>query len=316
MKKLILSVSILAAAYTVNAQTQPPNAGMDTWSSGSLQEPQEPTGWVSANVLASPLLTFPNPNPNPTSVTADNSAPAPFAGAFSAKIVTVVLTSNPAFPTVADTLGTLMLGSVKTSTPYLLPGVSYTDKPLTFSFQSAYTAVGPDAATVFVQLSKWNTASTPASRTIITQDAAVIAPSSTFMNNSFNLTYLNGTVIPDTLQIIFSASATRANSRAGSTLLIDALAFTGINGIHEYTNSVKFSTYPNPSSAVLNLVTDSKHVDKLSILDITGREIEAVKITADHTMLNTSSYTAGVYIYTAMNSQGEIVARGKFNVIR
>jgi hypothetical protein len=313
MKKLILSITVLATAYIVNAQTQPPNAGMETWGA-TVNEPVEPTSWVSANVLASPLVTFPNPNPNPTSVTQATTAPAPFAGTYSAKITSVVLTTNPAYPSVPDTAGSLLLGSVKTSAPFLISGTPYTDRPITFTFQSAYTAVGPDAASVFVQLSKWNTAS--ATRTIITQDAAVIAPGAAFSLNTINLTYLNSTTIPDTLQIVFSASATRANARPGSVLLIDGLAFTGINGIKEYQNLVKFSTYPNPANSILNLVTDARRVEKLSIMDITGREIEALKITSDRTVLSTSAYNAGMYIYTALNSQGEIVARGKFNVIR
>ncbi len=316
MKKLILSMTVFAAVYTINAQTQPPNAGMENWSSSPLNEPKDPTGWVSENVLASALLTFPATNTNPTSVTQDNVAPAPFAGSFSAKIVTVVTTTNPGYPSIPDTSGSLFLGSVSTTSPYVFPGLAYTDKPMTFSFQSAYVPSGADVASVSVRLTKWNTATTPASRTTISQDLVVIPASATFMPNSFNLTYLNTTTFPDTLQIMFNACGTRNMAKPGSTLIIDQLAFTGISGIQEYKNNVRFSTYPNPANSILNLVTDSKQVENLSVYDITGRVIETMKITSDRTVLNTSSYTAGIYFYSAVNNQGEIVARGKFNVIR
>jgi hypothetical protein len=51
-------------------------------------------------------------------------------------------------------------------------------------------------------------------------------------------------------------------------------------------------------------------------MDITGKQIELVKITADRTQLNTAEYVSGIYIYAASNNKGEIVARGKFNVVK
>jgi hypothetical protein len=317
MKKSILTLAAIGVAYILQAQTpaQPPNAGMEQWGS-ALNEPKEPTSWVSENALASPLLTFPNPNPNPTSVTQDNTAPAPFAGVYSAKITTVVVTSNPGYPTIPDTVGYLILGSVKTSAPFLIPGAPYTSKPLTFSFESMYSPVGGDASGVSVQLSKWDPTTTPASRIIIATAVSVIAPSSTFTLNNLNLTYLNQTAVPDTLQLSFSSSATRSGARPGSALVLDGLAFTGINGIQEYKNSVSFSAYPNPANSEINLVTSSKEVSLVNVYDITGRQIEALKITSDRTLLNTSSYTTGIYFYSASNNKGEIMARGKFNVVK
>jgi hypothetical protein len=317
MKKSILTLAALGVACMIQAQTpaQPPNAGMETWGS-ALNEPKEPTGWVSENALASPVLTFPNPNPNPTSVTQDNTAPAPFAGLYSAKITTVVVTTNPGYPTIPDTVGYLILGSVKTSPPYLIPGAPYTSKPLTFTFESMYTPVGGDAAGVSVQLSKWDATTTPPSRIVIATAVSVIAPSSVFTLNSLNLTYLNQTAVPDTLQLSFSSSATRSGARPGSELVLDGLAFTGINGIQEYKNAVSFNAYPNPASSEINLVTSSKEVSLVNVYDITGRELEALKITSDHTVLNTASYTTGIYFYSATNSKGEILARGKFNVVK
>jgi hypothetical protein len=308
MKKILLSIAVVAAAYQVNAQTQPPNAGMETWAS-TFGEPQEPTGWVTANAFASPLISA----SNPTSATQYTPS---YAGTYAAKIATVKLTTNPAYPAVADTIGVLVLGSVKTTAPYLLSGIPYIQKPISLSFESMYTPVGGDAASAVVELTKWNTATTPASRIVIAKSAAIIAPSATYMANSITLTYLDQVTIPDTLQIIFSASSSRAGARPGSALVIDAVALSGINGIQEYKNTVQFSTYPNPAASELNLVTDSKKVDAISIMDITGKQIELVKITADRTQLNTAEYVSGIYIYAASNNKGEIVARGKFNVVK
>jgi hypothetical protein len=309
MKKLLLPLAVLAAAFSINAQTQPANGGMETWGA-TYSEPQEPTNWVSANILASPLLTAPNPNNNPTSVTQYTPA---FAGSFSAQIKTVVLTYNPAYPSLPDTMGALILGAVTTSTPYLLAGHPYTDRPNTFMFESMYTPVSDDSAWVYVQLSKWS----GSSRTIIAQNIANIPVSGSFSAQSFVLSYLDMTTVPDTLQISFySSKARRHGMRPGSILVVDGIGFSGFMGINEYKNDVKFNTYPNPAGAVLNISTDSRKVDVLNIYDITGKAVDAFAVTADRTQLNTGSYAPGMYFYCAANKAGEIVARGKFNVTR
>ncbi len=309
MKKILLSLTALCAVILVNAQTQPPNAGFETWGS-SLGEPQEPTGWVSENVLASPLLTTPNPNPNPTSVTQYTPAQT---GSFSCQVVTKVITYNPAYPALADTMGALILGKVSTSSPYLLAGIAYTDRPNTFSFESMYTPVGSDSAWAYVALTKW----TGSSRSIIASNYSDIPPSATWMPRSFTLNYLSTTVVPDTLQITFySSSLKRHSMMPGSTLVLDALAFSGYMGVNEYQNIVKFNTYPNPAGSVLNINTDAKKVEMLNVYDITGKVVQTLNITADHTVVNTESFNAGMYFYCATNKAGETLARGKFNVAR
>ncbi|HXC03615.1 MAG TPA: T9SS type A sorting domain-containing protein [Bacteroidia bacterium] len=310
MKKLILSMLALGSAAYVNAQTPAavPNGDMENWSSNpTLNEPQEPTGWVSENVFCSPLL---HPT-DPVSVTKYTTAP--FLHTASCQIQTVVVptSGNPAYPTLADTVGTLVLGSVTATAPYLLPGAPYTDKPQTFSYETQYTpASGTDSAYVVVQLTK----RVSGVRTIVAMNAMNIPPSSVWTANSFSLSYINPALTPDSLTIVFTSSYNRKKAAPGSVLLIDALAFTGINGIQEYQNLVHFSTYPNPANSELNLNTEAGKVNLVNITDISGRVIETIHITSDHTVLNTGTYGAGLYLYTALSKEGTVQARGKFNV--
>jgi hypothetical protein len=307
MKKALLTLTALCAVFTINAQTQPPNAGMEIWGS-SIGEPQEPTSWVCENFLASPALT--SPNPNPTSVTQYTPA---FAGSFSAAIKTVVLSYNPGYPGLPDTMGVLILGKVQGTAPFLLAGIPYTDRPNAFAFETMYTPVLDDTAFVNVQLSKWS----GTSRTIIASNVAYISPSTSFMPQSFTLNYLTMTVVPDTLQIsFFSSKARRHGMRPGSVLVVDGLAFSGFMGISEYKNTVSFAAYPNPANSFLNLTTDSRKVDLVNIYDITGKIVETLPVTVDHTQLNTGNYAPGMYFYCANNKTGETVARGKFQVTR
>ncbi|MFI5148792.1 MAG: T9SS type A sorting domain-containing protein [Bacteroidia bacterium] len=317
MKKLILSMLAISGAAYVNAQTPAavPNGDMETWgSTAPLNEPQEPTGWVSENVFCS---SFMNPA-DPVSVTKYTSSP--FLHTASAQITTVNISpsactgcGNPTYPAVADTVGMLLLGTVKTSAPYLVPGAPYTDKPQTFSYETQYTpASGSDSAYVVVQLTK----RVGGVRTIISQNAVNIPPSSVWSAHSFSLNYTNPTLVPDSVTIIFTSSYNRKKAAPGSVLLVDALAFTGINGIQEYPNLVHFSTYPNPANTELNLNTDAGKVDLVTITDMSGRTIETVHITSDHTVMNTGKYDSGLYLYTAFNKEGVIQARGKFNVTK
>jgi hypothetical protein len=310
MKKLLLAIYTMGSAALTYAQSpaQIPNSGMENWSSNStLNEPVEPTGWFSENIFCSPAL---HPT-DPVSVTKYTPA---FAGNFSAQIKTVVIPSsgNLNYPTIPDTLGELVLGTVQFSSPYLFPGAAYTSKPMTLSFESMYTPVGSDSAYAVIQLSKWTT-----SRQIISFNTYRIPPSGVFTPNTFNLTYLISTLFPDTINIAFTSSANnRHNARGGSILVIDGLNLTGTVGIEEYQNNVHFSTYPNPANTELNITTDASLVDHMNICDLSGRVIASMHVSADHTVINTSTYPAGMYVFNAISKEGVIQARGKFSVTR
>jgi|GEM_PF-1440455 hypothetical protein len=315
MKKLLLSMLVLGTATVMNAQSPVANGDMETWSSSAFSEPQEPTGWVSENIACSPALK----PADPVSVTKYTSSP--FLHTASAQITTVDISTSSSCPScgnplpgsIPDTIGVLILGSITTSAPYIIPGAAYTSKPQTFSFESQYTPANSlDSAYVVVQLSK-NVAGV---HTLIAQNAVEIPPSSVWAAHSFSLNYTNYSLTPDTLTIVFTSSYNRKHAAPGSTLLIDALTFTGINGIQEFQNLVKFDTYPNPSNSELNLNTDAGKVSLVNICDMSGRTIETLAITSDHTTVNTSSFAAGLYIYHAVNKDGVVQARGKFSVTR
>jgi hypothetical protein len=315
MKKILLSITALSTAFLVSAQAPMvvPNGTMEAWSS-AIGEPQGPTSWVTANVFAAPAISA----SNPTSCT---QYTPPFSGTFAAQIKTVVLTTNPAYPGIPDTAGVMMLGKVVFTTPYLLAGVPYTDRPNALSFASIYTPVGADSAFVAVSLTKWDAVN--AVRKVIAQNYNDIGPSTGYNFQSISLTYVDMVTIPDTLQLAFYSSfassgskAIRAKARPGSTLVVDGVTLSGFMGIQEYKNVVSVSSYPNPASTVLNLVTDSRKVDFLNVYDITGQLVDKLAISNDHTLLNTAVYSPGIYIYCAVNRGGETLARGKFNVAR
>jgi hypothetical protein len=305
MKKLLFTLFALGTVAYANAQAQPPNPGMEAWSS-VFTEPQDPTNWISANVF------YVYSSTNPTSVF---QAPTPnnYQGTYSAKITTVKLASNPAPGNIPDTIGYLLNGTVGFSSPYLKPGSPYVSRPQTLTFAAKYTpAVAGDSAYVDVALTKWN----GSSRTTIASNHQGIITSATYIVQNVSINYQSATLFPDTMIITFNSSGGLHNHHLGSALWVDALAFSGTNGIEEYTNAVGFSTFPNPAVSEMTILTEAKKVSFVNVYDMTGRQIEVIKVTGDHTTVNTESYNKGMYIYQAMNSEGAIMARGKFNVVR
>lgn len=304
MKKIALSLIAAGFATCAMAQMQPPNAGMEAWSQ-VVNEPQDPTGWISANVFY--LFSSTNPTSVVQAGTPDN-----YQGTYSAKITTVKLASNPAPGTIPDTIGYLLNGSVTFTSPYLHPGSPYTSRPQTLAFASKYMPVGGDSAYVDVILTKW----TGTSRTIISTTHHGILNNPAYVVQNVTLNYQNAVLFPDTMTITFNASGGLTHHHLGSVLYVDALAFSGSNGIEEYANSVGFSVYPNPAVSEITLMTDARKVSVVTISDMAGRVIESLKVTNDRTHVMTDTYSKGMYIYQALNSQGDLVARGKFSVVR
>ncbi|MDQ3111484.1 MAG: T9SS type A sorting domain-containing protein [Bacteroidota bacterium] len=310
MKKQVLSL-FAVAALTLTASAQAiPNSGFETWGS-SVGEDQQPTGWVSYNVFTAALI---DPgNTNPTSVT---QAPTPdnYQGTYSAKITTITLVTNPASPDIPNTGGFLMLGNVSFVSPYIFAGDNFTSRPTTFTYAAKYTPVGNDTAFALVFLTKWNTTTMSRDTVAAGVDYLPLAVSAYTVRN-INMLFdaaLNNT-IPDTAQILFSSSSSFA-PQPGSALWVDALSFSGYNGINESLLNNGVEVYPNPSSNVTNFDVISEEAYQVVVFDMTGREVNRLMITNKNAKLNSYLMAAGVYTYSVINAENEVLSRGKFSV--
>jgi hypothetical protein len=306
MKKQVLSLfAIVALAVTAYAQ---PNAGFETWSS-SVGEDIQPTGWVSYNVFTASLI---DPgNTNPTSVT---QAPSPdnYQGTYSAKITTIDLVTNPSSSTIPNRGGYLMAGNVSFVSPYLHAGYASTQRPATFSYAAKYTPVNGDSAFCMVMLSKWNGSSRDT--IAIGYDYMPVAIGAYQVRN-INLIYdvAFNTTFPDTAQIFFSASGLFA-PQVGSSLWVDALAFTGWVGVNESVLNSGVDVYPNPSSTVTNFDVISDEAYQVVITDMTGREVNRLMISNKKAKLDSYLMAAGAYTYSVITKENEVISRGKFSV--
>lgn len=269
MKKTLLFISMLVAGATSGVAQTIPNAGFESWTGAT---PNEPTGWGTANAL---LAGF--------------AVPGTTAGDFYAGAKAIVLTTQNGggtiYPGVAAT-GTVTANGVK-------GGIGWTSRPTSLEGFAKYLPTGLDTAIISVIFTKWN----GTSRDTIGEGVLEITTGySTFGAISVPITFTNFST-PDTCQIILASSD--STGAVGSALYVDDLSFitppplacnldpnlvaTGnTTQILPDTNtiilknpgdpfSVTFSIYM-PYNAVLSVIGNdiSADVDSVYIEDITG----------------------------------------------
>jgi hypothetical protein len=121
------------------------------------------------------------------------------------------------------------------------------------------------------------------------------------------------TTTPDSAQILFSASSPIA-PQAGSILFVDALAFSGFNGIEEANAGNGVNVYPNPSSTITNFDVIADNAYEVVVNDMTGREVNRMTITNKNAKLDSYLLAEGVYTYSVITKENEVLSRGKFSV--
>ncbi len=85
------------------------------------------------------------------------------------------------------------------------------------------------------------------------------------------------------------------------------------SGIQEYNSSAQFSIYPNPANDQVKIsgLKDDQKNDKVSVMDISGREvIPSEKINEDGS-LDVSSLSSGIYLVQVKKENGEILGTQK-----
>lgn len=307
MKKKLLTILSLAAVTAAVAQTIP-NSGFENWSQ-MLGEDQQPTGWISYNIFTAPLIDA--GNTNSASVTQAGS-PDNYQGTYSAKITTVTLVTNPDQANIPNTAGILMAGAVSFSSPYMLAGYASTGRPATLDYAAKYTPVGTDTASCIVMLTKWNgTGRDTIAWGLDYMPNAVASYTMRTVTLNHNPALLG--VFPDTCTILFSASS-YTSPQVGSALWVDALAFSGYVGINEPVNHDGVSVYPNPSNSSTWFDFVSEEAAGLIVYDMTGREVNRTDITGKRARINSAELPAGVYSYSVISTDGQIMSRGKFSV--
>lgn len=100
----------------------------------------------------------------------------------------------------------------------------------------------------------------------------------------------------------------------GSVTSATWLLGTAAVGIPENTVGMEVPLYPNPASGFVNFDTKGSAIRTISIYDVNGQLIETANVSSDNTRIDVSAYASGLYFYNATDANGNVTARGKFNV--
>ncbi len=86
------------------------------------------------------------------------------------------------------------------------------------------------------------------------------------------------------------------------------------NSINEISNRSKINVYPNPANSQVTFMAVNKieMEQYITIFDITGRNMSQVEIKNGMAMLNTDTYSNGIYLYKLTDSSGTLLNQGKF----
>jgi len=82
--------------------------------------------------------------------------------------------------------------------------------------------------------------------------------------------------------------------------------------IEENQNSIFVNVYPNPVSSNINFSFKDKTKGFIEIYDFTGRYLEEIQLNnVQEVIINMNKYPAGIYLYSIIGKNGEIIHSGK-----
>ena len=305
IRKLFLTAVICATAIFSKAQT---NGGFENWGS-QFGEPQQPTGWVTANIFK---LISPSNDTSCFKATSPNN----IVGTASMKLETIVLAVNPDTATIPDTIGVAYNGSVILFPFSIVDRIPYPNRPSNLHFQAKYTPVGVDSGYCFIELTKWNNALMRRD-TIGTGWALILASANPLTYMTPILYYPNHmNTLPDSMALAFSSSSPYV-PMPGSVLYADDIYFTGWNSVEDVNNSnIHFTAFPNPAKDVMTITADLDNASKVRIYDGLGRVIGTFLMQDKKYILNTSALQAGSYYFSVMDKNEDPLGGNNFNVVK
>ena len=98
---------------------------------------------------------------------------------------------------------------------------------------------------------------------------------------------------------------------AVQNVIWDTNAPTGINEVSHFS---KVNVFPNPCTSQITFLATSNDVQYAYIYDLTGRQLDKVEMKNAMSVVNTNSYSSGMYLFTIADKDGNAIDQGKFIV--
>jgi len=313
MKRIFTITMLLLSGTCVDAQNL--HGDLENWrtySSGTASNLELPSGWSSADSLV--YVYAPMALATPQKQIAKSTSA--HAGSYAAQITTRNLNGLIGTLTGILTNGTLGFDpSQFTGDP--LEAITYsggTPVSQRMSGVSAWVTYAPngnDTATMLVEAVK-NIGGKPDS--VVGRGEMMITSSSSWKHVICNISYINSTIVPDTIIVGFLSSASVA-PQDGSVLTVDDVDFVTV-GLNDPANAdARVLVYPNPARDVISFEAKESGSFIWEIYNMQGQKVgqKAFKGKGSAETVNLSN---GTYSYSIYNEKGAQVQRGKFNVAK
>jgi hypothetical protein len=276
MKKLLLSVALIAASFASNAQIIV-NGDFEAAFSSPIPGVTQTTGWGVGLFTA--------------------ETTAPFAGTKSAKLETV---NNPSLNAALQWGSDTIIGLAQQT----INGPINNPANLSISFAYKYTRVASDTGIVIVNL--YDTLAAGDADDVILYQAFAEFTATTNAWGTMSLPVAANPQATGTVNQLYivAVSSNNAVASPGTTLWLDNIT-TGYVGVEE-NEVITASVYPNPATDVLNIKMNEE-VASVVITALDGK----VVATETSTSVNISELNTGMYIYTITGASGK-VAKGNF----
>jgi hypothetical protein len=109
-----------------------------------------------------------------------------------------------------------------------------------------------------------------------------------------------------------------ASANGGGTIVsvtwLKALPIT--TDINETVAATEVSVFPNPAQNEINFAVETSNAAIIHLFDISGRMINSYSVTSDHTTVDISNLTNGVYSYSLIDKDNVLLNRGKFIIAK
>jgi hypothetical protein len=80
--------------------------------------------------------------------------------------------------------------------------------------------------------------------------------------------------------------------------------------------NIELSVFPNPATTVINFNTPSIEALKIVAYDLTGKVVATELLDGGKGKMNTSGLTGGIYLYSVLGKDNQVLKTGKFNVAK
>jgi hypothetical protein len=319
MKSLFtfLSLCLLLGASPAHAQAIS-NGNFETWAPSFGVE--APTGWLTTDDVYAFYYLDPRGSYKFGAVSKSTDA---HGGTYAAKLTSTAVQTTSGGSVVVP--GELVLGA-KTGVYFLdvfpLGGSAYTSRPTQMQLYYKFSGTVADSALALVYLTK----TINGVPSIVGVGGQNLAPAATYTALNVPISYANNTTtVPDSIHVVLmsgygeslfdatNGTAFPANIKAGSTLLVDDITFSGAPLAVRADASVQsqLTVGPNPSPAGRFVISSPAQpglaAAPLTVLDVTGRTVvrqPAQAVPTGQRDLDLSALPLGIYTLRLDSKEG------------